>query len=109
MKNNLFDNIPSSLPNELLETLYQSGEVKIERIVSRGHSSEEGFWYDQDEDEFVVLLSGQATLRFESPDSLIDLKAGDFLTIKKHQKHRVESTSTNPECVWLAVFIGGEK
>src|SRR4029077_19627795 len=66
---NIFSNIPSNLPDELFETLVKSDNVHIERIVSNGHASPEGFWYDQDQQEFVILLRGAARLRFEGDDN----------------------------------------
>jgi len=100
---NLFKTIPRDLPEELYETLCRSNDVRIERIVSKGHKSAEGFWYDQDENEFVVLLKGKARLLFEGGETL-DLEAGDYLDIKAHVRHRVEWTSSEEEAVWLAVF-----
>ena len=101
---NLFTQIPSDLPDELIETLAQSGNIKIERIISRGHSSDEGFWYDQDRDEFVVLLKGSAGLLFEGDRKAVRLSPGDYLNIRAHVKHRVEWTAADQDTVWLAVF-----
>jgi cupin 2 domain-containing protein len=50
---------------ERFETLAQSNSVRVERIVSRGHCSAPDFWYDQSEDEFVLVISGAARLQFE--------------------------------------------
>jgi len=85
---NLLSNIPSNLPEELIETLIQSDGVRIERIVSNGHASLEGFWYDQDEHEWVVVLQGAARLQIE--DRTIDLGPGDHINLPAHTKHRVE-------------------
>ena len=76
--------------------------MRIERIVSTGQASPAGFWYDQPDDEFVVLLSGAAALRFEGGD-VVDLKPGDWIEIAAHVRHRVESTQADPPTVWLAV------
>lgn len=108
MKNNLFSNIPASLPEEAIDILVSAPHITIERIVSRGHCSEKDFWYDQEKDEFVVLLAGEAQLRFEEPDEEVDLRPGDYLMIPKHRRHRVESTSFEEDCVWLAVFLDSE-
>ena len=62
---NLFADLPSQLPDELVTTLLTAGSLRIERIVSRGHASPEGFWFDQDEHEWIALLKGAARLRFE--------------------------------------------
>lgn len=105
MKHSLFDGIPPSLPEELTETLFRNSRTRIERIVSRGHRSEDGFWYDQDENEFVLLMSGEATLLFDQPSEEITLRAGDWILIPAGRKHRVEQTSSDQACIWLAVFL----
>ena len=102
MKRNLFDEIPSKISDELITVLAESNGVKIERIVSDGHASPEGFWYDQDQNEWVLLLSGSAVLTIENKQ--IELNPGDHLLIPAHQRHRVESTSQTEKTIWLAVF-----
>ena len=77
--------------------------MRIERIVSTGQASPPGFWYDQPDDEFVVLLAGAASLRFEAGDVTLDLKPGDWVEIPAHVRHRVEATQADPPTVWLAV------
>lgn len=99
---NLFADLPSVLPDELIETLAQSNTVRIERIVSLGHTSLGGFWYDQEENEWVALLSGGARLQFE--DEEIELRPGDWIVIPAHRKHRVAWTKPSEHTVWLAVF-----
>ncbi|HEV7280008.1 MAG TPA: cupin domain-containing protein [Pirellulaceae bacterium] len=98
---NLFAKLPSSSPEELFATLLEAPGLRIERIVSYGQASPEGFWYDQPQGEWVVLLKGSATLRFE--DGTIDLKPGDYVDIPAHTRHRVERTSPDEPTVWLAV------
>lgn len=98
---NLFDDVPERLPEELLQTILSRSNVRIERIVSRGHVSPEGFWYDQDQREFVVLLQGAARLRFE--DELLEMKPGSFVDIPAHRRHRVEWTTPDEPTIWLAV------
>lgn len=78
--------------------------VRIERIVSRGHRSPDDFWYDQDELEWVLLVSGRARLQLEGQTDLIELTAGDYLEIPAHLKHRLQWTDPNQDTVWLAVF-----
>lgn len=102
--NNMFKNIPDGLKNELIEVLLETKAVKIERIVSVGHASPPGFWYDQDQDEFVILLHGSAGLLFEEEEELIVMKPGDYLNIPAHARHRVEWTDASKETVWMAVF-----
>lgn len=89
---------------EAVSRLAGSGAVRIERIVSRGHASPPGFWYDQEETEWVALLAGEAELRFEQGDIRLQLRPGDHVTIAPRQRHRVEWTSPDVETVWLAVF-----
>lgn len=88
MTNNLFTDLPEELSDELLTTLLEVASARIERIVSHGHVSPEGFWYDQDEHEWVIILKGAARVRFE--DRPLEMKPGDFVNIPAHKKHRVE-------------------
>lgn len=97
---NLLAALPLPSGGEIFQTLFARPGCRIERIISHGHASAPGDWYDQDADEWVVLLSGEAVLLFASGD-VARLKAGDWLTIPAHCRHRVESTS--PDAVWLAV------
>ena len=76
--------------------------VHIERIISKGHNSAESGWYDQDRNEWVMVLQGEAILLLEG-GSPVNLKAGDFMNIPAHQKHRVEWTDPDTETIWLAV------
>lgn len=99
---NLFENVPKELPVELVEVIAEGSNVRIERIVSDGHASPDGFWYDQDQNEWVLLLSGSAALEFEG--RTVDMKAGDHMLIPARRKHRVASTSDNGKTIWLAVF-----
>ncbi len=102
MKRNLFSDIPADFPSEISTVLAESENVKIERIVSDDHASPEGFWYDQDQNEWVLLVSGSAVLTVG--DEQVELNAGDHLLIPAHQRHRVESTSATEKTIWLAVF-----
>lgn len=101
---NIFDDIPSSLPEELLQTILNQPRLRIERIVSHGHASPDGFWYDQEQHEFVILLRGAARLRFE--DEVIEMNPGTFLDIPAHRRHRVEWTTPDEPTVWLAFHYG---
>lgn len=102
MTTNLFSDVPANLPEEILTKLLEAANVRIERIVSHGHVSPEGFWYDQDEHEWVTVLQGAAKLRFE--DSTLELKPGDSVNIPAHRRHRVEWTTPEEPTIWLAVF-----
>jgi cupin 2 domain-containing protein len=99
---NLFAVLPARVDGETFATLFENSAAKIERIVSHSHSSPEGFWYDQADDEWVIVLSGSATLEFADGE-LVAMKEGDYLTIERHVKHRVARTSE--ETIWLAVHV----
>ncbi|HEU5118420.1 MAG TPA: cupin domain-containing protein [Isosphaeraceae bacterium] len=104
---NLFSKIPADLPEELIQTLLNTQSVRIERIVSLGHSSPEVFWYDQESHEWVLLVKGAARLRFEGEEP-IELQPGDFLNIPAHKRHRVEWTDPSEPTIWLAIHYGGK-
>ncbi len=87
---------------EFVEHLAEGDDILIERILSIGHTTPEGDWYDQERDEWVVLLRGSAKLLFED-GSEAHLREGDALCIPAHRKHRVTFTSSKPPCIWLAV------
>ena len=101
---NLFADLPKQLPDEFVQTLVAAANLRIERIVSHGHVSPDGFWYDQDQHEWVVLLKGAARLRFD--DGIMEMKPGDFINIPAHQRHRVEWTTPEEPTIWLAVHYG---
>lgn len=100
--NNIFAGASAGAGQEKFLTLFESIGVRMERIVSHAHSSPPGFWYDQAEQEWVILMRGQATLEFADGE-LVELKEGDSLAIPPHAKHRVKQTA--PETVWLAVHM----
>lgn len=86
-----------------METLADSKTVRIERILSRGHRSPEGFWYNQEQNEWVLLLKGRAGLSFEGQSGAVELAPGDYLNIPAHVRHRVAWTAEDEETIWLAV------
>lgn len=100
---NLLHDLPNQLDEELVSMLVQRNHVRIERIVSTGQSSSPGFWYDQEENEWVMLMQGEARLQFASGKT-ITIKPGDHVEIPAHVKHRVDWTSDKEPTVWLAVF-----
>lgn len=101
-RTNLFA-LPSPLPQEeLCEALLPDRGVLIERIISTGQASPEGSWFDQDRDEWVALLQGDAAIAWED-GTTIDLRPGDCLLIPARTRHRVARTSANPPCIWIAV------
>jgi cupin 2 domain-containing protein len=103
-------NVLADLPDEAeraerFEPLLDRPGLRIERIVSTGQASPEGFWYDQPRDEWVLLLSGSAGLRFADEADVRELEPGDWLHIPAHMKHRVEWTDAGQPSVWLAVHF----
>jgi cupin 2 domain-containing protein len=100
---NLFAALPTRAAEELVTVLASGPHVRIERIVSTGQASPPGFWYDQDWNEWVVLLSGAARLRFADEPEARVLEPGDFVDIAAHRRHRVEATDPAGPTVWLAV------
>ena len=106
MKRNLFDDIPIGAPEEIFEVLRAAENVKVERIVSNGHASPDGFWYDQESHEWVVLLRGRAGLEIEDGAgkvATVELGPGDWVDIPAHRRHRVAWTADDAPTVWLAV------
>ncbi len=101
MKANIFDDYKAESEVEIFETLFKNENVVIERIVSYGNVTPDEEWYDQDKDEWVLLLDGIARLVFED-DKIVELKKGDYIYLPAHQKHKVIYTSTEPNCIWLA-------
>ena len=103
---NLFSGIPAAFPEEIFTTLATgSNGTRIERIISKGHCSPAEFWYDQEENEWVMVLKGEAILRFEEGDRTVHLNEGDYVYIMAHERHRVEWTKEDTETIWLAIFF----
>ncbi len=104
LKKGTLAGLPTNLPDEeIFEELLRTSSLRVERIVSTGQTSPQGFWYDQEEDEWVALLLGEAVLEFED-GTLETLRSGDWVFLPAHIRHRVASTSFKPPCIWLAVF-----
>lgn len=101
-KGSLFDAVLCEEGGEAVAALVANPHAKIHRIVSRNYQSPQGFWYDQDDDEWVMVVRGDATLEFADGES-IDLHSGDYLTIPRHVRHRIARTSG--ETIWLAVYL----
>lgn len=102
---NLFTATPVASAAEFVEALAAGRTFRMERIVSKGHITPPYEWYDQEQDEWVALLSGAATIRFDSPEELIELLPGDYLLIPARRRHRVEFTSLTEPSVWLAIHF----
>jgi len=99
---NIFTNIPKQLPDEIFEDIISTQNLKIERIISKGHTTPISQWYDQDTDEWILVLQGDAIISFEDSKD-VHLRVGDYLNIPAHTKHRVSWTIPNTETIWLAV------
>lgn len=104
---NLLALLPDARAGEQVEVLLSRPDIRIERIVSLGQASPPGFWYDQEEGEWVLLLAGAARLRFADETTARQLAPGDCLDIAPHRRHRVEWTDPAAPTVWLAVFYDG--
>lgn len=100
---NLFADIPARRADELVQTLLQTGQLRLERIVSRGHTTPTGSWLAEQTTEWVVLLRGSATLLFDGQIEPVRLRPGDHLTIPAGRRHRVEETHPTEPTVWLAL------
>ena len=99
---NLLGDVPTDSPDELVQTLLKLPPVRIERIVSYGHHSPNDLWYDQPENEWVLLIAGAARLRLE--DEIIEMTPGSFVNIPAHRRHRVDWTDPKQATIWLAVW-----
>ena len=105
---NLLDNIPATLPEEIFETILSTQDIKIERIISHGHSTSKDKWYDQALHEWVLILQGNAKLELQpltskKENKIISLHCGDHLNIPAHTRHRVVWTDSQQPTIWLAI------
>jgi cupin 2 domain-containing protein len=104
---NLLSPLPDARASEAVDSLLARPDLRVERIVSGGQASPPGFWYDQEEGEWVLLLAGGARLRFEDETESRPLGPGDWLNIAPHRRHRVDWTDPTTPTVWLAIFYPG--
>ncbi len=104
IKKNLFENIPESFPEEIFDIILQKPGIRIERIISRGNSSPENFWYDQENDELAFLIQGESIIEFAGGNE-IKMYKGDFIFIPAHNKHRVKWTNPDINNIWIAVHL----
>jgi cupin 2 domain-containing protein len=100
---NIYQNLPLHLPDECIEILQSNSNVRIERIISQGHSTPIGQWYDQTEHEWVMVLQGLGVIEY-ADGQCITLNVGDYVYLPAHIKHRVASTIENQHTIWLAIF-----
>ena len=99
---NIFESIPENLDEEIFELIVQSEEIRIERIISKGQSSPESGWHDEEKNEWVVVLKGGAVISFEDGEEL-NLRVGSHINIPAHRRHKVSWTDPGTETIWLAV------
>lgn len=102
---NLVKNLPDNLSKEVIQKISEVRDVRIERIVSKGHSSPKDFWYDQTQNELVLVVRGRAKLQIMGESKPTLLSKGDYVIIPPHVKHRVQWTDPGTETVWLAVYF----
>lgn len=101
---NLFVGLPpAASPAEQFDILWPGAHVRVERIVSWGHATALGERFDQENDEWVVLLSGAARLQIEGQSEPLNLRSGDWAFLPARLRHRVEWTDLAGPTVWLAV------
>ncbi len=105
---NIFEGLPNSPDAEVFDMLLAKGNIKIERVISQGHTSPASGWYDQEQDEWVMLMQGAATLTFEDGQET-QLIVGSHLLIPAHLKHKVSWTAPNQQTIWLAVHLNKQQ
>lgn len=101
-KYNIYEKVQIDKTEETFFEIFKNDKIKVEKIVSNGQSSPLNFWYEQKENEYILLLEGFAILEFG--DFEVELKKGDCLNINSMQKHRVKFTSQEEPTIWFAVF-----
>jgi cupin 2 domain-containing protein len=106
---NILANLPSALTSEAIDTIIESASVRIERIVSLGQTTPDGEWYDQERDEWVLVVVGSAALLFEDEPAPRRLSAGDHIVIPAGRRHRVTWTDPAEKTVWLAVHFTSDR
>jgi len=105
---NILTHLPPALTGEAVDAIVQSGPVRIERIVSNGQATPAGEWFDQGQDEWVLLLSGSAGLLFDGEQTPRQLGPGDHTLIPAGCRHRVAWTDPDMQTVWLTVHFPAE-
>ena len=102
-KKSILKDIPKDLKDEFFEDILVSENLQIERIVSYGHTSPKEGWHNQNKNEWVILIDGEAIISFKDSDD-IKLKKGDYLNIERNVEHKVSWTKPKSETIWLAIF-----
>ncbi len=101
---NFFSGIPHQIDDEIFDTILSSDGCEIKRIISKGQKSPADHWYDQEKNEWVMVLKGAAKLKFKDDNKIVEMIPGDYIHIPAHCKHRVEWTDPNAETIWLAMY-----
>jgi cupin 2 domain-containing protein len=104
---NIYESLPEVLEEESFELLQETDSFRVERIVSMGHTTKEGSWYDQPDDEWVLLLTGGAAILIEGEAAPMVMAPGDYIFLPAHCRHRVTWTKMGEKTVWLAVHARG--
>jgi cupin 2 domain-containing protein len=99
---------PPPSGGEALQTLLETRSLRIERIVSLAHSTPQGEWYDQQQDEWVILLQGSAGLQIDGQPQVLILQPGDYCYLPAHCRHRVAWTDAQQPSVWLALHFSAD-
>ncbi len=100
---NIYNSSVLNKQEEVIEEILSTKSFRLEKISSFGHRTPDNEWYDQDNDEWVLLLKGRATILFQIQNKTVNLKEGDYFLIKKHIKHRVEYVSE--DALWLCIHF----
>jgi cupin 2 domain-containing protein len=100
---NIFQDLPTVMIEEISEALLETHYFRVERIISAGQRTPPGEWYDQEPNEWVILLEGSAGLLFEDEKETCVMRPGDYVHIPAHRRHRVEWTDPKQKTVWLAI------
>lgn len=103
VRGNVFDHVPTDRGTEHFDTLVKLDGGRVERIITFGQSSPEGFWYDQDRNEWVLVLAGRAKLEIEGLPEPLELNPGDYVDLAAHTRHRVAWTAPDEPTIWLAI------
>ncbi len=104
-RDNILQNIPDELQHEIFEDIFKTDQLHVERIVSTGQISPPDFWYDQDWNEWVLVLQGRAVLEFSDEEKHVELSQGDYVLIPAHEKHRIKWTDPERKTIWLAIHF----
>ena len=123
-KINIFNLKDLSVNEEIIKILFKNENVKIEKIISTGQTTD---WQESNKNEFVILVQGNAEIEYydnricedkkfktnenimknlnNTNDMKLQLGKGDIILIKKGERHRVSYTSKNPCCIWICIFF----